>query len=154
MKSTLLISRISQKAIAKHALVLMLLLSFLGQAFASVSVCVMSIDNSKSLLLEVPLKVALEAPLEAPLPCHSIMTEDNVDEASSSELPSAMDCCDDHSIAMDHDCGCPDGSCSASMSFSSQEITSSFTYSEQANSYSQLGFPTQISSALFRPPIV
>jgi hypothetical protein len=150
MKSTLLISRSGQKAIAKHALVLMLLLSFLGQAFASVSVCVMSIDNSKSLLLEVPLKVALEAPL----PCHSIMKEDNVDEVSSSELPSAMDCCDDHSIAMDHDCGCPDGSCSASMSFSSQEITSSFTYSEQANSYSQLGFPTQISSALFRPPIV
>ena len=117
--------------ISIKSLVLTLLLSFIGQAWGLADICTMQ-----------------KAETSHVSPCHQMVPSAEIDASNN------MDCCDSPTITNQHDCSCPDSSGSASVPFLTQDVTSSFTYNEQANSYSQLGLPHQISSALFRPPIV
>ena len=128
-----------KQSISIKSLVLTLLLSFIGQAWALPAICTMS-----------------DAEVSSSSPCHDMMMAEGLAILGSSEIDSTeieMDCCDPITMA-DSSCSCPDDGCSASFSFSSQDVTDSFSYNEQANYYSQSGFPKQINSALFRPPIV
>jgi len=127
-----------QQSISLRSLVLTLLLSFIGQAWALPAVCTMS-----------------EAEVSSSSPCHDMMMAEDSIILASADIESAemnMDCCDP--VAMtDSSCSCPDNGCSASLSFASQAFPDSFSYNGQVNYYSQSGFPNQINSALFRPPI-
>lgn len=133
-----------KQSISLKSLVLILLLSFIGQAWALPAICTMS-----------------ETEVSSASPCHDMMMAAGSVILESSDITSAdiesaemnMDCCDP--VAMtDSSCSCPDNGCSASLSFASQAFTDSFSYNGQVNYYSQSGFPNQINSALFRPPIV
>jgi hypothetical protein len=93
----------------------------------------------------------------AMLPCHQMMPE----VSGSTQSPvGAMDCCDqmgsesDGLIMTSHDCACPDGGCGASLTFVSSFSSTVLIINEQPDYYSTIGFPSQIDSALFRPPIV
>ena len=123
--------------ISKQALVLMLLLSFLGQAFASASVCAMSMENSD-------LIVAESSEMNTSLPCHQQMIE----------TETTMECCDEGSMTMDHSCSCPDGGCAGSISFISNVSSNSSFNHNAVSSFITPRFTSQIDSALFRPPIV
>jgi len=122
-----------KQSISIKSLVLTLLLSFIGQAWALPAICTMS-----------------DAEMSSSSPCHDMMTVEGSTILESADIE--MDCCDPVSMA-GSSCSCPDDGCSASLSFSSQDLTDSFSYNGQANYYSQSGFPKQINSALFRPPI-
>ena len=121
-----------KQSISLRSLVLTLLLSFIGQAWALPTVCNM-----------------VETEASNASPCHSMMAEESSTEVKT-QL--AMDCCDTPTMA-DSSCSCPDSGCSASVPVSTQASTSSYSFNEQGNYYSQSGFPSQINSALFRPPI-
>ena len=136
MTSTFTASRIS-----KQALVLMLLLSFLGQAFASVSVCAMSMVSSDVMIVEA--SEVTSSLLDGSLPCQQQMIE----------TETVMDCCDEGSVMMDHSCSCPDGGCAGSISFISNASNSPSFNHDAINSFITARFSSQINSALFRPPI-
>ena len=149
MKSFIRNSLTSNPGSRKKRLALTLLVSFcltyMGQAFAMPMICMMpgngsANDTSSS---KVP-------------PCHQMMSE----ASSSAQSPTGtMDCCDqmdsdsDGLIMTSHDCVCPDGGCGASLTFVASFPSSALTISEQPDYYSTIGFPSQIDSALFRPPI-
>ena len=128
--------------IRRQVLVLVMLLSFLGQAFASSSACVTSGLESKTTGSENREMMAA--------PCHQEMASMDVD----TEMNMTMDCCDQDTMAMDHNCSCPDGGCAGSLSFISHISTSSLFISEVSAIFQLHRFASQIDSALFRPPIV
>ncbi len=132
-----------KQSISLKSLVLILLLSFIGQAWALPAICTMS-----------------ETEVSSASPCHDMMAEGSailaIADIASADIESAemnMDCCDPVTMT-GSSCSCPDDGCSASLSFASQAFTDSFSYGGQVNYYSQSGFPNQINSAVFRPPIV
>ena len=116
------------------SLVLTLLLSFIGQAWALPDICAMSNND-----------MAIEK--KSASPCHMMGIEGS---AAASETQ--MDGCDSPTKA-DASCSCPDEGCSGSILFSNQDFANAYSFSGQGNYYSQSGFPNQINSALFRPPI-
>lgn len=138
-----------KQSVSLKSLVLILLLSFIGQAWALPVVCTMSnndftnseVSNSEILATDVLVDK------KSASPCHMMAIA-----SSATSSNAQMDCCDSPTMA-DASCSCPDSGCSASIPFSSENSTSSYSYHEQANYYSQSGFPNQINSALFRPPI-
>lgn len=139
-------SLFSTNSISRQVLVLVMLLSFLGQAFASSSACVTT-------GLEISLEgksTGLESREMMAAPCHQGMASMDVD----TEMNLAMDCCDQDSMAIDHSCSCPDGGCAGSLSFISHISTSSLFISEVSAIFKLNRFASQIDSALFRPPIV
>lgn len=128
-------------------------LTYMGQAFAMPMICTMSASEMAALTA-------------SSLPCHQMISE-----ASASTQPIAtivetaadtdtMDCCDHMDSLNDtgltissDDCTCPDGGCGASLTFLTSFSCSALTISGQPHYYSTIGFPNQIDSALFRPPI-
>ncbi len=145
MKSFIRNSLTSIPSSRKKRLALTLLVSFcltyMGQAFATPMICMMPVNDTSSSTVS---------------PCHQIMSE----ASGSAQAPiEIMDCCDqmdsdsDGLIMTSHDCACPDGGCGASLTFVISFSSSALTITEQANYYSTTGFPSQIDSALFRPPI-
>lgn len=131
-------------------------LTFVGQAFATPMVCMMPADEMIS-------------------PCHQMLTKAKSDDSQSNSYQAVseitafkkavshsmlMDCCNDTdstseaSSTMNSDqCACPDGSCATTLSIITGLSNSSRLLSEQPNYNSITGFPSQIESALFRPPI-
>ncbi len=126
----------------KQVLVFVMLLSFIGQVFATTSICAMAIDkvdgNGTSAM--------------AASPCHDMMDAQLDNSGISND--SSMACCDNESMGISHDCACPDGGCAASISFSITSSTSPLATSELAIQFASSSFISQISAALFRPPIV
>ena len=132
----------------KKRLALTLLVSFclayMGQAFATPMICMMPVNDVSS----------NDVSSSAASPCHQMMSE-----ASDQSPIETMDCCDqmdsdsDGLIMTSHDCACPDGGCGVSLIFVTSFSSSALTISEQPDYYSTIGFPSQIDSALFRPPI-
>ena len=149
-------SFLRKQSISLKSLVITLLLSFIGQAVALPDVCTMAQSESimKNVMVNESLTKSVSIQQTGTLPCHSM----SMTMTMSQDLPSspdnqmAMDCCDSPTMA-DSSCSCPDDGCSASFPFSNQNITSTSSYSEHRNYYSQPGFPSQVNSALFRPPI-
>ena len=130
-------------AVSRQVLVFVMLLSFLGQAFASPSVCINTErDTANGASVSSERNVVMQSP------CHQMMSslEANVDRA--------MNCCDQDAMAIDHSCSCPDGSCAGSLSFISYLPISSLFITETSAIFELQRFTSQIDSALFRPPIV
>jgi len=149
MKSFIRNSLTSNPGSRKKRLALTLLVSFcltfMGQAFATPMICMMPGNGS-----------ANDTSSSTVPPCHQMMSE----ASSSAQSPAGtMDCCDQMDSGSDglkmisHDCACPDGGCGASLTFVTSFPSSALTISEQPDYYSTIGFPSQIDSALFRPPI-
>jgi hypothetical protein len=147
MKSFISNSLISNPASGNKRLTLLLLVSFcltyMGQAFATPMMCMMPANT--------------QANVESP--CHHTMSESAV-STQFVVKKSAMDCCDDINFKGDksstissHNCSCFDGGCGASLIFLASFSCSSLNISELPYHYSTIGFPNQIDSALFRPPI-
>jgi hypothetical protein len=134
-----------KQSISIKSLVLILLLSFIGQAWALPAVCTMTKGGMSKAVMPAADMVTIER--NSTSPCHMMAIED-----SAASSGAQMDCCDSP-IMSDSSCSCPDDGCSASIPFSTENSTSSCLHSGQANYYSQSGFPNQINSALFRPPI-
>lgn len=132
--------------LCRQVLVLVMLLSFLGQAFASASVC-MSPDDKRG---SESRSVSLERSHAAQLPCHQMMSEEKVNNSMSM----AMDCCDQEVGSLDHSCSCPDGGCTGSLSFLSYAPSSTRFMSDIPAIFKPQRFSSQVDSALFRPPIV
>lgn len=141
MKSFLRISSNTTDS-SKKRLALTLLVSFclayMGQAFAMPMMCMMPANEMAASSVDE---------LSAIPPCHQMMSE-------------AVDCCEHMDSASDSDltmtssdCACPDGGCGASLMLVIGFSCAAFNISEQPNYYSAIGFPNQIDSALFRPPI-
>jgi hypothetical protein len=139
-------SLISNPALRNKRLALLLLVSFcltyMGQAFATPMMCMMPANSQANVAS----------------PCHHMMSE----SAVSTQLvvkSSSMDCCDDTNIederstSSSHNCSCLDGGSGASITFLASVSCSSLNISELSYYYSTMGFPNQIDSALFRPPI-
>lgn len=137
-----------KQSISLKSLVLTLLLSFIGQAWALPDICAMSSSKVSSSEVSSSGMLAADRVIEkkSASPCH-MMTE-----GSAASLAAQMDCCESPTKA-DSSCTCPDEGCSGSIIFSSQDFASAYSYSGLGNYYSQSGFPNQINSALFRPPI-
>ena len=152
-------SFLRKQSISLKSLVITLLLSFIGQAVALPDVCTMAQSESimKNVMVNESLTKSVSIQQTGTLPCHSMSM--TMTMTMSQDLPSspdnqmAMDCCDSPTMA-DSSCSCPDDGCSASFPSSNQNITSASSYSEHRDYYSQPGFPNQVNSALFRPPIV
>lgn len=125
------------------SLVLVLLLSFVGQAWALSDVCSMPSMADVSI---ADMRMANSSP------CHSMNSpSDNVNSSSM-----AMDCCDSASQtdqAMPHDCSCPDSGCSASFTMAVGFTSAVHIVHEQAAHYSTIHFLNRISTSLYRPPI-
>jgi len=130
----------------------------MGQAFATPMICMMP-ANEIADASPVPSSSAQSSSAQSNtmLPCHQVMPE----ASGSTQSPiGAMDCCDqmgsesDDLIMTSHDCACPEGGCGASLTFVSSFSSTVLTINEQPDYYSTIGFPSQIDSALFRPPIV
>lgn len=128
-------------------------LTYMGQAFAMPMICTMSASEMAALTA-------------SSLPCHQMMSEASASTQSiATSIGTAadtdtMDCCDhmdsvnDTGLTMSSDdCACPDGGCGASLTFLTSFSCSALTISGQPHYYSTIGFPNQIDSALFRPPI-
>lgn len=140
----------SNSSSRKKRLALTLLVSFcltyMGQAFATPMICMMPVNNISS----------NDASSSPDSPCHQMMSE----ASDSDQSPTGtMGCCDQMDSGSDglkmasHDCACPDGGCGASLTFVTSFPSSVLTISDQPDYYSTIGFPSQIDSALFRPPI-
>ncbi|MBL4882307.1 MAG: hypothetical protein JKX82_13540 [Oleispira sp.] len=138
-----------KQSISIKSLVLTLLLSFIGQAWALPAVCTMSSSKMSSSEVSSTDMLAADMLIEkkSASPCHMMAIEGS---AASSETQ--MDCCDS-AVMAESSCSCPDGGCTGSIPFSSQSFTNAYSFNGQGNYYSQSGFPNQINSALFRPPI-
>ena len=146
-------SVISHSASRNKSLTLTLLVSFcltyMGQAFATPMVCMMPMNDM--------------ANASTPSPCHLMMSESNIDHPSMADTGAAMgmmDCCDASNSDSDsgltitsQGCTCADSGCGASLIFIASFSCSSLSISEQSYFYSTIGFPNQIDSTLFRPPI-
>ena len=145
-------SFLRKQSISLKSLVITLLLSFIGQAVALPDVCTMAQSESimKNVILNESLTKNVSIQQTGALPCHSMTMSQDLTISPDKQM--AMDCCDSPTMA-DSSCSCPDDGCSASFPFSNQNITSTSSYSEHRNYYSQPGFPSQVNSALFRPPI-
>jgi hypothetical protein len=151
MRSFICNSLISNPASRNKRLALLLLVSFcltyMGQAFATPMMCMM------------PANAQANAQANAASPCHHTMSE----SAVSTQLAvksRVMDCCDDTNLEGDerstissHNCSCLDGGSGTSLTFLASVSCSSLSISELPYHYATMGFPNQIDSALFRPPI-
>ena len=146
-------SFLRKQSISLKCLVVTLLLSFIGQAVALPDVCTMAQSGSimKNVMMNQSLSESTSIQQTGALPCHSMTMSQDLTTSPDNQM--AMDCCDSPTMA-DSSCSCPDEGCSASFPSSNQNITSASSYSEHRNYYSQPGFPNQVNSALFRPPIV
>jgi hypothetical protein len=127
----------------KQVLVFVMLLSFIGQVFATTSICTMATDKV----------VSTGTSGMASAPCHEMMMDTQLDNSGISSDSNGT-CCDDESMAISHDCACPDGGCAASITFGTISSTSSLVASELAIRFASSSFISQTSAALFRPPIV
>jgi hypothetical protein len=147
MRSFICNSLISNPASRNKRLALLLLVSFclnyMGQAFATPMMCIMPANSQANVAS----------------PCHHMMSESAV-STQRVVKSSAMDCCDDTNIEDDarstissHNCSCLDGGSGTSLTFLASFSCSSLNISELSYYYSTMGFPNQIDSALFRPPI-
>jgi hypothetical protein len=155
MTSFICNSLISNPVLRNKRLALLLLLSFfltyMGQAFATPMMCMMPASER--------VELTPSSQTNGASPCHHMMSESTV----SNQLvvkSSAMDCCDDISFKGDEsstisspNCTCLDGGCGSSLTFLASFSCSSLSISELSYHYSTMGFPNQIDSALFRPPI-
>lgn len=150
-------SFLRKQSISLKCLVVTLLLSFIGQAVALPDVCTMAQSGSimKNVMMNQSLSESTSIQQTGALPCHSMSMSMTMsqDLNASPDKQRVMDCCDSPTMA-DSSCSCPDEGCSASFPSSNQNITSASSYSEHRDYYSQPGFPNQVNSALFRPPIV
>ena len=146
-------SFLRKQSISLKCLVVTLLLSFIGQAVALPDVCTMAQSGSimKNVMMNQSLSESTSIQQTGALPCHSMTMSQDLTTSPDNQM--AMDCCDSPTMA-DSSCSCPDEGCSASFPSSNQNITSASSYSEHRDYYSQPGFPNQVNSALFRPPIV
>ena len=145
-------SFLRKQSISLKCLVVTLLLSFIGQAVALPDVCTMAQSGSimKNVMMNQSLSESTSIQQTGALPCHSMTMSQDLTTSPDNQM--AMDCCDSPTMA-DSSCSCPDDGCSASFPSSNQNITSASSYSEHRNYYPQPGFPRQVNSALFRPPI-
>jgi hypothetical protein len=163
MKSFIRNSLTSKPASRNKRLALTLLVSFcltyIGQAFAMPMMCMMpASDEVDSSISSVSVAKFTDAEFKGLSPCHQMMSETSTAADATPDNVGIMDCCDqvdsDSGVAIStHDCACSDGGCSASITFFSSFSYSSLNVSEQPYYYSTIGFPSQIDSALFRPPI-
>jgi hypothetical protein len=144
----------SKPASRNKRLALTLLVSFcltyMGQAFAMPMICMMPASE---------MAASSVSTASASSPCHHRMPESSNTTQSTSEV-GIMDCCDqmdsDNAAGLPmsvHDCACADGGCGASLTLLISFSSCSLNISEQPHYYSTIGFPSQIDSALFRPPI-
>jgi hypothetical protein len=147
MRSFICNSSISNPVLRNKRLALLLLVSFcltyMGQAFATPMMCMMPANTE-----------ANDAS-----PCHHTMSESAVSNQPVVKS-GAMGCCDQKNLEGDessmissHNCSCFDGGCGASLTFLASVSCSSFSINELPYHYSTIGFPNQIDSPLFRPPI-
>lgn len=140
---------ISHSASRNKRLGLILLVSFcltyMGQAFATPMICMMPANE----MVDVSTSS----------PCHQTMSESSISSPMPGTAVGTMDCCDpansnsDTGLMTSHDCACADSGCGASLIFITSFSCGSLSISEQPQYYSTIGFPNQIDSALFRPPI-
>ena len=146
-------SFLRKQSISLKCLVITLLLSFIGQAVALPDICTMA--QPESIMMNDGLTKSVSIQQTGASPCHSMSMSMTMsqDLNASPDKQRVMDCCDSPTMA-DSSCSCPDDGCSASFPFSNQNITGMSSYSEHRNYYPQPGFPRQVNSALFRPPIV
>ena len=134
--------------IHKQMLVLVVLLSLVGQAFATTSVCLMNMTPASSEAAKSS-QSSMAEDINMASPCHKMMN------TNSSVL---MDCCEqssdsDSSLANNDHCACPDGSSSLSLLLPFSAVKDSALVADGTISHFTSRFISQISSALFRPPI-
>ena len=150
IRNSLISSPVSRSKRLAFMLLVSFCLTYMGQAFAMPMVCMMPSNDVNDVN---------PASVNSASPCHQTMAEPNVSTQPMAESET-MDCCEQMNSAGDtsltlssHDCSCSDGGCGASLTFLSSFSCSSLTISDQPHYYSTSGFPSQIDSALFRPPI-
>lgn len=145
--------------IHKQITVLVVLLSLMGQAFATTSICMMNMTNSGN---ETFNNISASSS-----PCHDAKNSGAGDiEATFLEGDKVSDslkntCCDQTSGSSstdfeltDSSCSCLDSGCSVSSIPFSNAVNQSHSSSDSVIIYSNSRFISQIRSALFRPPIV
>ena len=163
MKSIIRNSFTSKPASRNKRLALTLLVSFcltyMGQAFAMPMMCMMPASSEvDSSISSASVTQLTDAEFQGLPPCHQMLSETMTAADATPNNVGIMDCCDqrdtDSGVTIStHDCACSDGGCSASITFFSNFSDSSLNVTEQSYYYSTIGFPSQIDSALFRPPI-
>lgn len=128
------------------SLVLILLLSLVGQAWAVPAICTMADMTNVEMT---------DASMIESSPCHSINSP-AIDSSLDSALMDSIniDCCDtDSSANNQHDCSCPDSGCSVSFTMVIGFTSAVHIVHEQAAHYSSIHFLNRISTSLYRPPI-
>jgi hypothetical protein len=135
-------SSLSMKSKRIKSLVLILLLSLVGQAWSVPAICTMADMTNVEMT---------DASMIESSPCHS-MSKQSADSMSIQSMN--MDCCDSNStVNNQHDCSCPDSSCSASFTMVVSFTSAVYIVHEQAQHYSTAHFLNRISTSLYRPPI-
>ncbi len=143
----------SLRSICLKSLVLVLMLSFIGQALAVPVGCVMQSDDVNSthsvMTEEVP-------------PCHQSSLPIPAADLAKPDQSESMNCCDslssglqrvDSSQTHGHDCSCPDSGCSLLFSLLESVSNNPKILSDSLAIITTIALPKQINSALFRPPI-
>lgn len=124
------------------SLVLILLLSLVGQAWAVPAICTMADMTNVEMT---------DASMIESSPCHS-MSNQSADSMSIQSMN--MDCCDSDSSANNqHDCNCPDSGCASAFTMVVGFTNTAHIVHEQAQHYSTVHFLNRISTSLYRPPI-
>lgn len=159
-------SFLRKPSLCLQCLVMTLLLSFIGQAVALPDVCTMAHTHTATLSsIDVAIDGAVDVDRDMSEksipPCHRMNMAQNLpapDDKQQTENQRTMDCCNSPDLldgaSMDGaSCSCADDGCSASFPLPNKSLTGSPSFSEHRQYYSQPGFPSQVNSALFRPPI-
>lgn len=130
-----------------NRLVLVLLLSLVGQVWAVPDVC--SMMNAPT---NAPTKETISGSQDSDAsPCHS-MNKQSVDSSSTQMLD--MGCCDSNlGLTSQHQCNCPDSGCSASFTMAVGFTSTAHIVHEPATHYSTIHFLNRVSTSLYRPPI-
>ena len=124
------------------SLVLILLLSLVGQAWAVPAICTMADMTNVEMT---------DASMIESSPCHS-MSNQSADSMSIQSMN--MDCCDSDSSANNqHDCNCPDSGCASAFTMAVGFTSAAHIVHEQAQHYATVHFLNRISTSLYRPPI-
>lgn len=144
---------ISLRRTCLKSLILVLMLSFIGQALALPVGCVMQPDDVNS----ANSVMAEELP-----PCHQSSLPIAAADRVTPDQSESMSCCDslssgiqgvDSSQTHGHDCSCPDSGCSLLFSLLESVSHNQKILSDSLAIITTIALPKQINSALFRPPI-
>lgn len=150
-------SSLSMKSKRIKSLVLILLLSLVGQAWAVPAICTMAdmtnVEMTDASMPDDSMTDAsmIDASMIESSPCHS-MSNQSADSMSIQSMN--MDCCDSDSSANNqHDCNCPDSGCASAFTMVIGFTNTAHIVHEQAQHYSTIHFLNRISTSLYRPPI-